>query len=117
MPIQRLTKLEDLTKQLEDIIVIMQQVADFRQQKAEKEFNQIKHIIEALEQQDSNLIVANKELNAALGNIHVKLHQISNQMMALVNNMEEIAEYASLLEANQELMKKQLNIKDDTPQY
>lgn len=113
MPWIRLQKLEELASRLEEIIVVMQQVADFRQQKADLRYEELKNITTALEQQSDNSIDANKKINEALTNIHIKLHTLSNQIMALVNNTEELAEYASLLEDNQNKLKQRLKIPED----
>lgn len=106
-------RIESLATKLEEIVVIMQQVADFRQQKADERYVELKHITEALEQQNDNTELDAKKLHQALENIHHKLHTLSNQVMYLINAMEEQSAYASMLEANQNEIKEKLNISSD----
>lgn len=114
LPHQRqLERLENLATKLEEIVAIMQQVADFRQQKADDRYTELKSITDALEQQNDNTALDAKKLHQALENIHTKLHVISNHIMALGNSVDELAQYATLIDENQQQMQVKLNISSD----
>jgi conjugal transfer/entry exclusion protein len=113
MPIQRLAKLEELTIQLEDIIINMQKVSDLRQERADSQYNQLTNITAALQQQVDNTQVNDKEIELKFNTIQTKLHVISNHIMSLTNSVEELAEYMGLLEANQIQIKAKLQLTDE----
>lgn len=101
MPLERIAKLEALTEHLTDIVVMMQQVADFRQEKANIQLKMTIDETAALQQEIDNIQETLKTLNADLSNVHIKLHQLSNYIMALGDKVDQQAEFTSILEENQ----------------
>lgn len=107
---QRLMKLEELTEQLEDIVINMQKIADIRHGKLDANYTQLANIAEMLQQQLDNTHDKGKQIDISFNNIHTKLHVISNHIMSLGNSIEELAEYINLLETEQNLIKAKLDI-------
>lgn len=113
MPWMRLLQLEKLTAALEENIVLLQMAADFRADKNEQRHKADIADHSAIHQELDNYREDYRDLENKIGQIIVKLHQISNHIMSLGQSVEDLAEYMSILEQNQEQMKRKLDISLD----